>query len=75
MDIRIGVTDNPRDLTLVLADDADRDTVKAAVEAALAGTSATLWLTDAKGREVAVASSRLAYVEIGPEGSNPIGFG
>ena len=75
MDIRIGVTDNPRDLTLVLADDADRDTVKAAVEAALAGTSATLWLTDAKGREVAVASSRLAYVEIGPEGANPIGFG
>ena len=75
MEIRIGVTDNPRDLTLVLADDADRDTVKAAVEAALAGTSATWWLTDAKGREVAVASSRLAYVEIGPAGANPIGFG
>ena len=75
MEIRIGVTDNPRDLTLVLADDADRDSVKAAIDEALAGSSTSLWLTDAKGREVAVSSARLAYVEIGPAGANPIGFG
>ena len=75
MDIRIGVTDNPRDINLVLADDADREAVKATIDAALEGTSKTLWLTDEKGRDIGVAAARLAYVEIGPEGANPIGFG
>ncbi len=75
MDIRIGVTDNPRDIVLVLADDADRDAVKAAIEAALAGESASLWLTDDKGREVGVAAAKIAFVEIGPDDTNPIGFG
>ncbi len=75
MDIRIGVTDNPRDIILVLGDDLDRDTVRARIEAALSGESHTLWLTDEKGREVAVAASRIAFVELGPEGANPIGFG
>ena len=75
MDIRIGVTDNPREITLVLADDADRDAVKATIDAALSGASETLWLTDEKGKDVGVAASRLAFVEIGPEGANPIGFG
>ena len=75
MDIRIAVTDNPRDLVLVLADDADRDAVKAAIEAALVGESSSLWLTDDKGREVGVASAKIAFVEIGPDDTNPIGFG
>lgn len=75
MDIRIGVTDNPRDITLVLGDELDRDEVRARIDAALSGESPTLWLTDEKGREVGVAASRIAYVEMGPEGANPIGFG
>ncbi len=75
MDIRIGVTDNPREITLQLADDVDRAALKAQIESALAGGEAALWLTDDKGKEVAVPAARLAYVELGPEGSNPIGFG
>jgi len=76
VDIRIGVTDNPREITMELADDADRKALKADIDAALAGDSSTLWLTDDKGREIAVAASRIAYVELGPEGTtNPIGFG
>lgn len=75
MDIRIGVTDNPRELAMKLADDTDRSAVKANVEEALAGQKDVLWLVDDKGREVAIASSRIAFVEIGPEGGNPIGFG
>ena len=58
-----------------LPDGSDREAVKASVEAALGGEAAVLWLTDDKGREIAVASSRLTHVEMGPPGSNPIGFG
>ena len=75
MDIRIGVTDTPREVTLTLDDDIARDEVKAAIDAALAGGRSVLWLTDDKGLEVAVAATRIAYVELGPEGNNPIGFG
>ncbi len=76
MDIRIGVTDTPREINMVLAADADRDDVKSAVSAAVAGASDTLWLIDEKGREVAIPAARIAYVELGPDGDiNPIGFG
>jgi hypothetical protein len=75
VDIRIGVTDNPREIVLVLADDAGRDDVKAAIEAALAGESSSLWLTDDKGREVGVVAAKIAFVEIGPDDTSPIGFG
>ncbi len=75
MDLRIGIADNPQPITVTVADDADRDALKASVEAAMRGESAVLWITDSKGREVAAASSRLTYVEIGPASSNPIGFG
>jgi len=75
VDIRIGVTDTPREVTLTLDDDIARDEVKAAIDAALAGERSVLWLTDDKGLEVAVAATRIAYVELGPEGNNPIGFG
>lgn len=75
MDIRIGVTDNPREITLQLADDVDRATLKAEIDTALGGGEGVLWLTDDKGKEVAIPAARLAYVELGPEGANPIGFG
>ena len=75
MDLRIGIADNPQPITVTLADDADREALKASVDAALRGEAAALWLMDDKGREVAVASSRLTHVEIGPASSHPIGFG
>ncbi len=76
MDIRIGVTDTPRELNLVLSADADRDEIKNSISAAIAGASDTLWLIDDKGREVAVPASRIAYVELSAAGeTNPIGFG
>ena len=75
MELRIGIADNPQPITVTLSDDADRENVKASVEAALRGESAVFWLTDDKGREIAVAASRVTHVEMGPPGSNPIGFG
>ena len=75
MELRIGIADNPQPIAVTLPDDADRDNIKASVEAALRGKVPVLWLTDDKGREVAVAAARVTHVEMGPPGSNPIGFG
>jgi hypothetical protein len=74
LDIRIGIADHPRELTIELSEDTDRDNIKASVDAALSGEAPTLWLTDIKGRDVGVPSGRLAWVEIGPSSSYPIGF-
>ena len=75
MELRIGIADNPQPITVTLPDDADRENIKASVEAALRGKVPVLWLTDDKGREVAVTAARVTHVEMGPPGSNPIGFG
>ena len=76
MDVRIGVTYTPKEVTLELPDDVDRATVKDAIDAALGGESGVLWLTDRKGREVAIPADKISYVELGSEDSNrPIGFG
>jgi hypothetical protein len=75
VDVRIGLTQTPKELEVQLADDADADALRAEVDAVLASGS-TLWLTDRKGRQVGVPSAKLAYVEIGsPEDGRRIGFG
>ena len=75
MDVRIGLTQTPKELEVQLADDADAGALRAEVDAAIAAGS-TLWLTDRKGRQVGVPSAKLAYVEIGsPDDGRRIGFG
>lgn len=76
MDVRIGVTQAPREISIELADSEDRGEVKSKVEAALAGSVDVLWLTDRKGRDVGVPAAKIAYVEIGTADSERrIGFG
>jgi predicted GTPase len=65
VDVRIGVTQTPRELELQLADDIDRDELRRRVEDAMGDDDRVLWITDRKGREVGVPSKRIAYVEIG----------
>ncbi len=65
MDVRIGVTYSPREIELSLAEDADREAIKAQVEDVLESDDKVLWLTDRKGREVGVPSKRIAFVELG----------
>ncbi len=75
MDVRIGVTQAPREVTVEVADD-ERDAARAAIDAALSGAKDTLWLEDKRGRLVAIPASKIAYIEIGsPEGDRRIGFG
>ncbi|MCB0985959.1 MAG: DUF3107 domain-containing protein [Ilumatobacteraceae bacterium] len=76
MDVRIGVTQSPREISLELPDDLDRAALKAQIDAALTGALDVLWLTDRKGRDTAVAAAKIAFVELGsPEGERRIGFG
>lgn len=76
VDVRIGVTQAPREINIELADDADRDDLKSRIEASLSGASDVLWITDKRGKDVGVASAKIAYVELGSaDGDRRIGFG
>jgi hypothetical protein len=75
VDVRIGLTQTPKELEVELPEDADPAAVKQQVEAAIADQT-TLWFTDRKGRQVGVPPEKLAYVEIGsPAEERRIGFG
>ena len=76
MDVRIGVTQAPRELAIELADDVDRDDLKQRIEQALAGAIDVLSITDKRGNESFVPSAKIAYVELGsPEDTRRIGIG
>ncbi len=77
MDIRIGITQAPREIAIEMEDDKkSRDSLKADVEKALKGEISTLWITDKKGRDIAVPAAKIAYVEIGTgDDGKRIGFG
>ena len=75
MDVRIGLTQTPKELEVQLDEGSDPAAVKQQVEAAIA-EHGTLWLTDRKGRQVGIPADKLAYVEIGsPSDERRIGFG
>ena len=76
MDVRIGVTYSPKEIVVELAEDVDRAALKTSIDKALSDDDSVLWLTDRRGRDVAIPSSKIAYVEIGSEtGAKHIGFG
>jgi hypothetical protein len=75
VDVRIGVTQAPRELMVEVPDD-ERDDAEKQIEAALGGAVDVLWLTDKRGRKIAVPAAKIAYVEVGTnDGDRRIGFG
>lgn len=74
MDVRIGVTQAPRELT-VEVDDTEHDDLVARVDAAMSGAVDTLRITDRRGRLVIVPAAKIAYVEVGNAEGRRIGFG
>jgi len=74
MDVRVGVTQTPKEIHVELPDGADQDKLIAEVESALGSESAVLWLTDRKGRRVGVPAAKVAYIEIGPGEDRRVGF-
>ncbi|MFB1295166.1 DUF3107 domain-containing protein [Mycobacterium sp. pW049] len=73
MEVKIGVTDSPRELNFASAQTPAE--VEKLVTDALSGDPAVLGLTDEKGRRFLVQSARIAYVEIGAADSRRVGFG
>tara|TARA_Y100000768_G_scaffold387932_1_gene381071 strand:+ start:2101 stop:2412 length:312 start_codon:yes stop_codon:yes gene_type:complete len=74
VDVRIGVTQTARELTFEVEDDQRKD-LSSRVDAALSGATDVLWVTDRKGREVAIPAAKIAYVELGTSEERRIGFG
>lgn len=72
MEVKIGVADSPRELTVSTGDSPDR--IQAMVTDALRNTEGLLTLVDDKGRRYMVPASRIAYIEIGPADSRRVGF-
>ncbi|MGH3547149.1 MAG: DUF3107 domain-containing protein [Pseudonocardiaceae bacterium] len=72
MEVKIGVADSPRELTVTTADSPDE--VEALIVEAMRNTQGMLTLTDDKGRRYMVPTSRVAYIEIGPADSRRVGF-
>lgn len=73
MEVKIGVTDSPRELTFNSAQTPTE--VEKQVTDALGAESGVLALTDEKGRRFLVQTTRIAYVEIGAADVRRVGFG
>lgn len=75
MEIRIGVTQTPKEIEIELGDDISSDALIKEITASVGKEGAILWLTDKKGRRVGVPTGKLAYVEIGaPRSDRRVGF-
>ncbi|MDQ4105121.1 MAG: DUF3107 domain-containing protein [Actinomycetota bacterium] len=72
MEVKIGVADSPRELTVSTADTPDE--IEALVTEALRNAQGLLTLVDDRGRRYMIPTSRVAYIEIGPADSRRVGF-
>ena len=76
MEVRIGVTYSAKELEVDLPDDAERDQLMKLVNEALGDANGVLWLSDRRGRQIAVPSAKIAYVEVDPATTDRrVGFG
>jgi len=73
VEVKIGVTDSPRELSFNSAQTPSE--VEKLVTDALGKDSGVLGLTDDKGRRFLVQNTRIAYVEIGAADVRRVGFG
>ena len=73
VEIRIGIMNVARELTLDVADDV-AEKLKLESESALDEGANMLWITDRDGREVGVSVAQLAFIEFGATGDRRIGF-
>ncbi len=75
MDVRIGIAESPQVIEVDMEGE-EREAFKTEVEDAIAGKAKVLWVTDRKGRQLAVPAEKIGYVEIGSaDAERRIGFG
>lgn len=73
MEVKIGITDSPRELVLASAQTPAE--VEELVSAALSDGSGLLRLSDERGRRFLIHTTKIAYVEIGVADVRRVGFG
>ena len=73
MEVKIGITDSPRELIFNSAQTPSE--VEKLITDALSKDSGVVTLTDEKGRRFLVQSAKIAYVEIGAADVRRVGFG
>jgi hypothetical protein len=74
VEVKIGVSDSPRELVLNSAQ-TPGEVEKLVTDALSEGAGGMLALSDEKGRRYLVQSTRIAYVEIGAADVRRVGFG
>lgn len=74
MEVKIGVTDSPRELSFNSAQ-TPSEVEQAITDALATDTRRVLGLTDEKGRRFLVQTAKIAYVEIGAADVRRVGFG
>lgn len=76
MDVRIGVTQTPKEIEVEMPEGTDADALTTQIEQSLTAEKGVLWLTDRRGRRVGVPSDRIAYVEVNATSDDRrVGFG
>jgi hypothetical protein len=74
VEVKIGITDSPREL--VLSSTQTPGEVEELVAAAMReGSGGLLSLSDERGRRFLIQTARIAYVEIGVADARRVGFG
>lgn len=71
MDVKIGIQQAPREITLDSQESAQDVTAKVSEAVSTGGI---LTLTDSKGRTVVVPGAKIAYVELGSTQVGAVGF-
>jgi Protein of unknown function (DUF3107) len=64
VDVRIGITQAPREIEVEVADNLAADDLISKVDAAVEKGAGMLWLTDKRGRHIGVPAAKLAYIEL-----------
>ena len=72
MDIRIGITNSPREINFESSQTAQE--VETIVATALESESKFIKLTDSKGKLYIVPVAGIGYIEIGSESTRRVGF-
>lgn len=75
MDVKIGVTQSPKELEFEIAGD-DTDALVKIFDDAVKAESPIVWVTDVKGRKIGIPAAKVAYVEVAKsENERKVGFG
>jgi len=76
VDVLIGIIQTPKEIEVEMTDEVDREELLAQIEKSLDSGDGVLWLTDRRGRRVAVPVVKVAYIEVGvPAHERRVGFG